>query len=134
MTAPAAHTLRCEAKDEPREFRAVCSCGWRSVWRSTNACMGNGRRHVAATRRKTPPREITDRVASTEVKIPRRRLVEAGDELTIAGIRGRCSFVRYVRHESGAEWLDVTTSRGFSRTVRPEAVKTVHRRKGRKTA
>lgn len=51
MSAPAAHTLRLEAKDDPREFRAVCSCGWASIWRPTNACMGNGRRHVAATRR-----------------------------------------------------------------------------------
>jgi len=34
-----------------REFRAECACGWASVWRSTNACMGNHRRHVAQHRR-----------------------------------------------------------------------------------
>lgn len=31
-----------------RGFRAVCSCGWVGKWWTTNACMGQGRRHRAA--------------------------------------------------------------------------------------
>lgn len=36
-------------------FRAVCSCGWKGPWKTTNACMGNGRSHVAAMRRRRGP-------------------------------------------------------------------------------
>jgi len=36
---------------EARMFRAECSCGWVGKWMTTNACMGRGRRHVAAKRR-----------------------------------------------------------------------------------
>lgn len=48
----AIHQLTMDVQDEPRMFRARCACGWLSVWRPTNACMGNGRRHLAAMRRK----------------------------------------------------------------------------------
>jgi predicted GTPase len=48
------HTLTMEVQDEPRRFRAVCSCGgYVGAWDFTNACMGRGRRHVAAMRRRT---------------------------------------------------------------------------------
>lgn len=47
------HALTMEVHDEPRQFRAVCSCGaYVGAWESTNACMGRGRRHVAAMRRR----------------------------------------------------------------------------------
>lgn len=79
------------------------------------------------TRRKTPPRVITDRTTSDRYDAPRRHL-ERGDEVTVDGIRGRCAFVAYTRHhETGADWVDVITSRGFSRTIRPDMIKTVHR-------
>lgn len=55
----AQHTLTMEVQDEPRRFRAVCSCGnYTGAWETTNACMGRGRRHVAAMRRReqvSPP-------------------------------------------------------------------------------
>ena len=51
---PHAHTLMMETRELPsgREFRAVCSCAkYTGPWKTTNACMGNGHRHVAAMRR-----------------------------------------------------------------------------------
>lgn len=45
------HLLDMEVKDEPRMFRAVCTCGWTSDWLTTNRCMGRGRRHVIAARK-----------------------------------------------------------------------------------
>jgi hypothetical protein len=54
------HSLTMEVQDEPRMFRAVCSCGrYVSEWKTTNACMGGGHRHVAAMRRTRviPPAE-----------------------------------------------------------------------------
>lgn len=51
-----AHVLAMEVQDEPRMFRAVCSCGnYVGKWETTNACMGRGRRHVSAMRRVTTP-------------------------------------------------------------------------------
>jgi hypothetical protein len=47
------HELTMEVQDSPRMFRAVCSCGnYVGPWKTTNACMGWGRRHVAAMRRR----------------------------------------------------------------------------------
>ena len=57
------------------------------------------------------------------------RAVERGTELTVAGIRGRVAFVAHVRHVDGAEWVDVITARGFARTVHPNKIKCVHRRR-----
>jgi hypothetical protein len=60
------------------------------------------------------------------------RLLAAGTELTVEGIRGRVRFVQHVVAPSGAHWLDVITVRaGRSRSIRPAAVRTVHRRPGR---
>lgn len=87
-------------------------------------------------RRKTPPRVITDRTTTDRYDAPRRHL-ERGDEVTVEGVvrrtsknpRGiaRCAFSAYTRHESGAEWVDVITSKGARRTVRPEQIATVHK-------
>lgn len=79
------------------------------------------------TKRKTRPTADPSRVYTPVAKIHGRR-VERGTELTVAGIRGRVAFVAHVAHESGVEWLDVATSRGFRRSIRPEAVKRVHTR------
>lgn len=46
------HSLDLEFQDEPRLFRARCSCGWVSAWETTNAVMGRGRRHASAYRRR----------------------------------------------------------------------------------
>ena len=72
-------------------------------------------------------RPVTDetRTYADSVKLHRREL-QRGDEITIDGIRGRCAFVAYIEHVSGVDWIDVKTSRGYMRTVRPSRVKTVH--------
>lgn len=58
----------------------------------------------------------------------RGRVLEPGVELTVAGVRGRVRFVQHVTGPAGAEWLDVITVRsGHARSVRPNAVRTVHR-------
>lgn len=50
------HVLTMETQDEPRMFRAVCSCGgFVGQWETTNACMGRGRRHIAAMKRQWMP-------------------------------------------------------------------------------
>jgi len=57
------------------------------------------------------------------------RVVTKGAQLTVAGIRGRVRFVQHVTAPSDAEWLDVITVRtGHARSVRPAAVRRVHRR------
>jgi hypothetical protein len=76
--------------------------------------------------RRTPPRVDTSRTYRDETTIHGRH-VERGTELSVAGIRGRCVFLAHVEHVDGAEWLDVVTSRGFSRSVHPDKVRTVHR-------
>lgn len=78
-------------------------------------------------RRRVAPRVPTDRTTVDRFDAPRRHLAR-GDEVTVDGIRGRCAFIAYTRHASGAEWVDVIHGRtGRSRTVRPEAIVTVHR-------
>jgi hypothetical protein len=72
---------------------------------------------------------ITDRTAQPFMTSPTGRRLERGDEVSIAGIRGRCAFVQHVTHESGVEWVDIVTSRGFARSVRPSTIRTVHRRR-----
>lgn len=72
---------------------------------------------------------VPDRHTHKELKLHRRPKIEPGSQLTIEGIRGRCDFVGYTKHTSGSEWIDVITSRGFSRTVDPAKIKTVHRKK-----
>jgi hypothetical protein len=54
------------------------------------------------------------------------RPLESGTELTVEGL-GRVVFLSYAKSASGAETIDVITSRGFARTVRPDRIKTVHR-------
>lgn len=59
-----------------------------------------------------------------------RRVVTKGTEMTVEGVRGRVRFVQHVTAPSGAEWLDVITIRtGHARSVRPSAVRRVHRRR-----
>lgn len=71
-----------------------------------------------------------DRTTEKSLKLERRSpKIGIGTELSIEGIRGRCTFVQYTRHASGAEWIDVLTSRGFSRTIDPAKIKTVHRKR-----
>lgn len=58
------------------------------------------------------------------------RVVANGAEMTVEGIRGRVRFVQHVTAPSGAEWLDVITIRtGHARSIRPAAVRRVHRRR-----
>jgi hypothetical protein len=78
-------------------------------------------------RRRVKPRVLTDRETAQTMTANRRR-IEPGQPLTIAGIRGRCIFRQYTRHDSGAEWVDVMTSRGASRTVHPDKITRVHRK------
>lgn len=59
-----------------------------------------------------------------------RVVITKGAELTVEGIRGRVRFVQHVTAPSGAEWLDVITIRtGHARSIRPAAVRRVHRRR-----
>lgn len=76
-------------------------------------------------RKLAPPRQVTDRTVTAELHIPGRSTIERGTEVTVAGI-GRCVFSRHVV-KGEAEWIDVTTARGFSRTVRPDRITRVHR-------
>jgi hypothetical protein len=55
------------------------------------------------------------------------RVIEPGRELTIEGLPGRATFVRAATQPDGSLILDVTTSRGRSRTVRADAVVRIHR-------
>jgi hypothetical protein len=58
------------------------------------------------------------------------RVVTKGTQLTVAGIRGRVRFVQHVTAPSQVEWLDVITVRtGHASSVRPTAVRRVHRRR-----
>lgn len=79
-------------------------------------------------RKATTPRVDATRETASTLTVHGRR-VQPGTELSIAGIRGRCVFRQHVRHQSGAEWVDVLTSRGKSRSVRPDAIRTVHTRR-----
>lgn len=45
--------IESEQTDTGVRFRAACTCGWTSIWRPTNQCMGNWRRHKAAATRRT---------------------------------------------------------------------------------
>lgn len=74
------------------------------------------------TRRKSvpPPRVPVDRVTTDRYDAPRRHL-ERGDEVTVTGL-GRCAFLSYTRKDDGREWVDVKTSRGNVRYVRPERI------------
>lgn len=58
------------------------------------------------------------------------RVLTKDAELTVEGIRGRVRFIQHVTAPSGAEWLDVITIRtGHARSIRPAAVRRVHRRR-----
>lgn len=94
---------------------------------------------MTATRAKTPPRVDTSRTYADHLTVNGRR-VERGDELTVKGIRrrtrknpdgvARVAFVDYVQHADGAEWVDVIHgATGRSRSVRPDAIRRVHRRR-----
>ena len=59
------------------------------------------------------------------------RTVTPGTELSVAGVRGRVTFVQHVRRDDGTEWVDVIQpGRGGWRSFRPAQIRTVHR-KGR---
>lgn len=77
-------------------------------------------------RKLAPPRVDTERTTTDHMTANGRHIV-AGTELTVDGIRGRVRFIRHVRHVNGAEWVDVITSRGYARTVRPVVIRRVHR-------
>lgn len=64
----------------------------------------------------------------TEIQI-NGRYVSPNTELKIAGERGRFRFIKYVKTETGAEWIDVwggTKGSETWRSFRPDRVKTVH--------
>jgi hypothetical protein len=75
----------------------------------------------------TPPRVDTSRIYTAETTIHGRH-VTRGTELAADGIRGRVAFIAHVRHVDGVEWLDVVDTRGRSRSIRPDKIRTVHRR------
>jgi len=80
----------------------------------------------------TPPGWRT----ASEGKINGRR-VERGTELSIQGESGRFRFVRFVKTDKGARWIDVIGGRKGCdqwRSFRPERVKTVHVKKQVMTA
>lgn len=59
------------------------------------------------------------------------RHVLPGTELSIAGVRGRVTFMRHVRRDNGVEWIDVLQPGHTGwRSFRPNRVRTVHQRKG----
>lgn len=113
---------------DPYRIVAISRGGWCAEKGTQVIARGKTKKEVVS-RLQSLARLTADRRTEDHLKIPNRTLIEKGTKLTVDGIRGRCEFVRYVEHASGAQWLDILTSRGFSRTVRPEAVKTVHRSK-----
>ena len=46
--------------------------------------------------------------------------------MTIHGL-GRSVFLAYTKGPTGAEWIDVITSKGRARTVRPDRIRIIHR-------
>jgi hypothetical protein len=84
----------------------------------------------ALTTRK-PTREALVNPVETEVIVDGRRLVR-GQQVSVM-LSGRktacrCTFLGWVTGPNGAEWVDVITPNDQCRTVRPEAIKTVHRK------
>ncbi len=74
-------------------------------------------------------RQPQDRTESDTLKLFRRSEIKPGTKLTIEGIRGQCSFDKYTRKDDGSEWIDVTVlSTLKTRVVRPDRIKTVHRK------
>lgn len=65
---------------------------------------------------------------TTTAKVHRRQL-QPGRELTVAGLRGTCTFRAWARNDRGDEWVDVV-HRGRIRSVAPERITTVHNPKG----
>ena len=64
----------------------------------------------------------------SECRLPGRLMLVPGREFTVAGIRGRLRFRHMVRTDTGEVWLDGWDSEGRWRSVRPERVRTVHRK------
>lgn len=56
------------------------------------------------------------------------RHVQKGTELRVRGIPGRVKFLRHITRDNGLEWIDVLSDFGGWRSVRPAAVRTVHRK------
>lgn len=75
-------------------------------------------------------RRPQDRTVSDTLKLFRRSEIKQHTQLTVEGIRGKCSFIAYTRKDDGSEWIDILIPNGNSRTVRPDRIKTVHRTKG----
>lgn len=73
---------------------------------------------------KTQPLPAGWRV-STRMQSSTGRWIESGTELTVAGIRGRVKFLKRIDTPS-TSWIDVLDRECHFRSVRPEAVKTVH--------
>lgn len=62
------------------------------------------------------------------------RHVNPGTELTVDVSIGKATadlerfrFIRHVRNERGAEWIDVVSETGGFRAFRPDRIRTVHR-------
>ncbi len=83
---------------------------------------------MSPTAKASQTRQITDRTVAPQMTVNGRH-VATGDEITVDGIRGRCAFIQHVTHTSGVEWVDVITSRGFSRSVRPDVIRTAHQKR-----
>lgn len=77
-------------------------------------------------------RATKDRTKSDAHKIPGRKVLTSGTELSLVkgslrGHSGRVRFIGYTHTNDGKEWLDVVDRNGRSRAVDPSKVKTVHR-------
>ncbi len=71
-----------------------------------------------------------DWVTSDTIKV-NGRIVEAGTELSIRGVRGRFKFIAHVK-TSTTEWIDVVGGMaGYKhfRAFKPDQIKTVHYKK-----
>lgn len=54
------------------------------------------------------------------------RYVKPGTELKIKGWSGRYRFVKYVKTETGKEWIDVLANSDYFRSCSLDMVRTVH--------
>lgn len=123
-----------EIHDRPVEiWKSSMDQSWVAFWSGETApaiARGRSKREVVS-RLEILARQPQDREVSETLKLFRRSKIEKHTQLTVEGIPGKCSFISYTRKDDGSEWIDVITSKLQSRTVRPDRIKTVHRKKAR---
>lgn len=110
----------------------------RNKWFASTGPIGSKPKAEGSTKREiisrleTLARATKDRIKSDAHKIPGRKVLTPGTELTLVkgalrGASGRVRFIGYTKTSGEREWLDVVDSKGRSRAVDPSKVKTVHR-------